>query len=64
MILEVLVQKREFAVQSLIDMLHETKHDGHSYDKERDKGMERAIKILQKFALELPGGQFAAGALC
>jgi len=55
-VLEVLGQKREFAVQSLIDILQEIQHDGYSYDEEREKGMELAVRILQKFAYELPGG--------
>ncbi|WP_278495538.1 hypothetical protein [Pantoea vagans] len=49
-VLEVLGQKREFAVQSVIDILQETQHDGHSYDEEREKGMELALRILKKFA--------------
>ncbi len=48
-VLEVLAHKREFAVQSLIDIMQEAQHDGHSYGEEREKGMERAIRILQKF---------------
>lgn len=48
-ILEVLGDKREFAVQSLIDVLQDAQHDGHSYGEEREKGMEQAIRILQKF---------------
>ena len=49
-VLEVLGDKREFAVQSLIDVLQEAQQDGHSYGEEREKGMELAIRILQKFA--------------
>lgn len=49
-VLEVLGNKREFAVQSLIDVLQEAQQDGQSYGEGREKGMERAIRILQKFA--------------
>ena len=48
-VLEVLANKRGFAVQSLIDIMLEAQHDGHSYEEEREKGMEQAIMILQKF---------------
>lgn len=48
-VLEVLGQKREFSVKSLINVLQEAQQDGHNYDEDREKGMELAIKILQKF---------------
>lgn len=49
-VLEVLGQKSEFAVQSLIDILLEAQYYGHICDEDREKGMELAIRILQKFA--------------
>lgn len=49
-VLEVLGNKREFAVQSLIDFMQNAQHDGNNYGEEREKGMELAIRILQKFA--------------
>lgn len=49
-VLEVLGQKREFSVQSLIDIMQEAKKDGHDYGLEREQGMELAINILKKLA--------------
>lgn len=49
-VLEVLGNQREFAVLSLIDVLQEAQQDGQSYGEGREKDMERAIRILQKFA--------------
>lgn len=51
-VLEVLGRKSEFAVQSLIDVLQDAQRDCHHYDaeREREQGMEMAIRILQKFA--------------
>jgi len=49
-VLEVLGQKRDFTVQSLIDVLQEAENDNHSYGEEREKAMEMAIKLLQKLA--------------
>ena len=48
-VLEVLARGREFSVQSLIDLMQESQIDGHNYGKERDQGMEIAIRILRKF---------------
>lgn len=48
-VLDILSHKREFAVQSIIDVLQEAQQDVHNYDEEREKGMKLAIKILQKF---------------
>lgn len=49
-VLEILARKQELAVQSLIDVLQEAQKDEHCYGAEREEGMERAIRILQKFA--------------
>lgn len=49
-VLEVLGDKRGFAVQSLINVLQDAQHDRHSYDEESEKGIGLAIRILQKFA--------------
>lgn len=49
-VLEVLGQKREFSVQSLIDIMQEAKKDGYDYGFEREQGMELAMNILKKLA--------------
>ncbi len=49
-VLEALGQKREFSVQSLIDILQEAENDNLSYGEERKEAMEKAIRLLQKFA--------------
>lgn len=48
-VLEVLGEQREFTVQSLIDVLKEAGQDGYHDDQEREKAIERAIRLLEKF---------------
>lgn len=48
-VLTILGEKRKFSVQSLIDIMQEAQKDSHDYGREREKGMESAIRILQKF---------------
>lgn len=47
---EVPGRKHEFVVQSLIDVLHKAQQDTEGFEDEREKGIEQAIRILQKFA--------------
>ncbi|MDZ7280326.1 hypothetical protein N4G40_18905 [Pantoea eucrina] len=41
--------ERKLADQSLIDVLQDAQHDGRSYGEEREKGIELAVRIQEKF---------------
>jgi hypothetical protein len=42
-------RNREFVVQSLINVLQKTQLDTEGFKGEREKGIEQAIRVLQKF---------------
>lgn len=53
-VLEVLGHKREFAVQSLINVLQEAQQDGHNYGEDREKGMVTNEKLSLTYGIQLP----------
>lgn len=48
-VLEVLAQKRELSVQSLIDVIEKGMSGNFTYTSDREQGMERAVNILKRF---------------
>lgn len=48
-VLEVLAQKRELSVQSLIDVIEKGIRGNFTYTSDREQGMERAVNILKRF---------------
>lgn len=48
-VLEVLAQKRELSVQSLIDVIEKGMRGNFTYTSNREQGMERAVNILKRF---------------
>ncbi|HAF2162740.1 TPA: hypothetical protein G8N56_004323 [Salmonella enterica] len=48
-VLEVLTQKRELSVQSLIDVIEKGMRGNFTYTSDREQGMERAVNILKRF---------------
>lgn len=48
-VLEVLAQKRELSVQSLIDVIEKGMGGNFTYTSDRVQGMERAVNILKRF---------------
>ncbi|EGY9635869.1 hypothetical protein JEF38_004823 [Salmonella enterica subsp. enterica serovar Rough O:c:z] len=48
-VLEVLAQKRELSVQSLIDVIEKGMRGNFTYTSDREQGMERAVNILKRF---------------
>lgn len=48
-VLEILAQKRELSVQSLIDVIEKGMSGNFTYTSDRVQGMERAVNILKRF---------------
>lgn len=48
-VLEVLAQKRELSVQSLIDVIEKGMRGNFTYTSDREQGMKRAVNILKRF---------------
>ncbi|EEY3113186.1 hypothetical protein HF234_003213 [Salmonella enterica] len=48
-VLEILAQKRELSVQSLIDVIEMGMSGNITYTSDRKQGMKRAVNILKKF---------------
>ncbi|EEF7938175.1 hypothetical protein ACOIPX_003761 [Salmonella enterica] len=48
-VLEVLAQKRELSVQSLIDVIEKGMRGNFTYISGREQGIERAVNILKRF---------------
>ncbi|ELC2816052.1 hypothetical protein RIX35_005275 [Salmonella enterica] len=48
-VLEILAQKRELSVQSLIDVIEKGMRGNFTFTSDREQGMERAVNILKRF---------------
>ncbi|EOV0239493.1 hypothetical protein ACOIP5_005309 [Salmonella enterica] len=48
-VLEILAQKRELSVQSLIDVIEKGMSGNITYTSDRKQGMKRAVNILKRF---------------
>ncbi|EAO8184449.1 TPA: hypothetical protein ACS50C_005026 [Salmonella enterica] len=48
-VLEILAQKRELSVQSLIDVIEKGMSGNFTYTSDRVQGMEWAVNILKRF---------------
>lgn len=48
-VLEILAQKRELSVQSLIDVIEKGMSENVIYTSDREQGMKRAVNILKRF---------------
>lgn len=48
-VLEILAQKRELSVQSLIDVIEKGMSENITYTSDRKQGMKWAVNILKRF---------------
>ncbi|ECZ0253925.1 hypothetical protein F7769_15785 [Salmonella enterica subsp. diarizonae] len=48
-VLEILAQKCELSVQSLIDVIEKGMSGNVTYTSDREQGMKRAVNILKRF---------------